>query len=210
MPRVVGVTCALVLLVTGCGNGQSQPRTQLTITALNSWVGRSVFHLNCGPEGGDLPDPGRACAAIAADPRLLTRPQPFTCMGGTASWWKVTATGRLDRKAISRSFSTCWTPQMATIGKLGLSWELLRKHLVRRRNEMVFAGTQRDFPSGVLRAADLITCEILGHHLRIGVPTEVGPPASTGFGGANIVTVTLTASLNRDGSVSARCLRGRP
>jgi hypothetical protein len=63
---------------------------------------------------------------------------------------------------------------------------------------------------GDLRAADLVTCDIRGHHLQRGVPIDVGPPASTGFGGANVTTVTLTAAHNRDGSVSTSCEVEKP
>jgi hypothetical protein len=66
-------------------------------------------------------------------------------------------------------------------------------------------GTSSVFPPGDLRAADLVTCNIRGHQLQLGVPINVGPGASTGFGGANVSTVTLTVAHNRDGSVSANC-----
>ena len=76
-------------------------------------------------------------------------PKPFVCAGGTFSWWDVTISGRLNGKPIHRAFSTCWTPQMATLGRLGMSWDVLRKHLLPRRHEAVLAGTKRSFPSGV-------------------------------------------------------------
>lgn len=183
-------------------------KTTLTMVALNSWVGRAVFHLDCGPAGGDIPSPARACAALARRPRLVTNPRPFTCVGGTSSWWEVTISGRLDGTPVRRSFSTCWTPQMTTIGGLGLGWIVLRKHLVVRRLEAVLPGSANVFPPGDLRAADLVTCTIRGRHLQLGVPVMVGPPASTGFGGANLTGVTLSVARNRDGSVSASCRAG--
>jgi hypothetical protein len=196
-------------LSVGCDSSQT-PGTNLTMLALNPSVGRAVFHLRCAPTGGDLPDPSRACAALRQQPRLVTRPKPFVCAGGTFSWWDVTISGRLNGTTIRRSFATCWTPQMATIGRFGLSWDVLRKHLVARRHEGVLPGTRRVFPPGVLRAADLVTCDILGHHLEAGVPVGTGPEGrvSTGYGGANIVSVVLTVAHNRDGSVSASCHRG--
>jgi hypothetical protein len=129
-------------------------------------------------------------------------------MGGTASWWDATISGRLDGRAIHRSFATCWTPQMATIGRLGLTWDVLRNHLVPRRHETVVAGVPRAFAPGVLRATDLVTCEILGHHLEMGVPVETGQPAGVGFGGANTISVALQVTRNADGSVRASCHRG--
>ncbi len=117
-------------------------------------------------------------------------------------------TGRLNGKSIDHEVSTCWTPQMEMIGRLGLSWKVLHDHLVARRREAVMAGTRHVFSPGLLRATDLVTCDILGHRLEVGVPVEIGGPTSTGFGGNDVVTVTLKVTRNRDGSVTASCQRG--
>ena len=97
---------------------------------------------------------------------------------------------------------------MATLGRFGMSEDLLQKHLVPRRHQAVLAGTKHVFPPGVLRPSDLVTCAILGHHLALGVPTEIGPSSSTGYGGTNVVSVTLAVALHRDGSVAATCHTG--
>jgi hypothetical protein len=178
--------------------------------AINTWVGRAEFHLDCAPPGGDLANATRACAALKKEPELVTDPKRFICLGGPSSWWDITISGRLNNAPIRRRFSTCWTPQMATIGRLGLSWDVLQKHLVPRRHESVLPGTEHVFPPGVLRPADLVTCDILGHHLEIGVPIESGPGASMGWGGANVISVTLSVAHRPDGSVDASCHRGRP
>jgi hypothetical protein len=191
------------------GSAGHSAKTQLTVVALNSWVGRAVFHIDCGPAAGDIPTPARACAALARTPQLVTSPKPFTCMGGTSSWWDVTINGRLNGKQITRTFSTCWTPQMTTIGRLRLGWPVLQQHLVARRVQALMPGTSVVFPPGVLRAADLVTCTILGHHLQVGVPLDIGSPASGGFGGANVTPVTLSVARQSDGSVSASCHTGK-
>src|SRR5205807_409060 len=130
-----------------------------------SSVGRALFHLTCSPAGGDLPDTSRACAAIGAQPALVTRPKPFVCAGGTFSWWDITVSGRFRGRPLRRFFSTCWTPQMATIGRLGLSWHVLRQHLEPRRREGLIGGQEHTYAAGVLRPADLVTCDVRGHHL---------------------------------------------
>jgi hypothetical protein len=99
---------------------------------------------------------------------------------------------------------------MATIGRLGLGWPALRRHLFPRRRAAVVPGTERTFPPGLLRSADLVTCDIRGHHLEQGVPDEPGGAASAGFGGENVVSVALSVSLARDGSVHSSCHVGRP
>jgi hypothetical protein len=127
--RFFTLTCLIsIAVLSGCAHGRS-PRTKLTIRAVNSSVGRAVFHLECEPPGGDLPRPERACTALARNPDLVTRPEPFVCPGGRFSWWDITIRGRLDGKQIERSFSTCWTPQMATLGRFGMTWQVLQRHL---------------------------------------------------------------------------------
>jgi len=199
----------VVALLAACGSSNKESRTQLTMVALNSSVGRAVFHLSCGPVGGDIPSAVTACAALGSKPQLVTRPKPFVCAGGTFSWWDVTIDGRLNGKTVHRSFSTCWTPQMTTIGRFGIGWSVLQRHLVARRHVSVLPGLPRTFAAGVLRATDLVTCDILGHHLEAGVPVERGQDAkeTTGFGGAGVVSVALTVAHNSDGSVTASCRR---
>jgi hypothetical protein len=207
--RLAALVCLVVVVpVAGCGGSQRAQSTALTFLAVNSFVGRSVFHLDCAPAGGDLPNPSRACAALADSPQLVTKPKPFVCAGGTFSWWDITISGQLNGRPIDRVFSTCWTPQMATLGRFGMSWAMLQKHLLPRRHEAVLAGTIRVFAAGVLRPADLVTCDIRGHHLALGVPNDTGPGASVGYGGGNIVSVTLTVTRHEDGSVRATCHTG--
>jgi hypothetical protein len=187
------------------GRRGSEPTTHLRFVAVNTFVGRAEFHLDCAPTGGDLPAPAQACNVLATDPRLITNPKPFTCMGGPSSWWDVTVSGRLEGKQIQRRFSTCWTSQMVTLGRLGMSWDALQQHMLPRRHESVRAGTKRTFPSGVLRPSDLVTCDIRGQHLELGVPSVIGHPWKTGYDGQNVTAVTLSLTRHADGSVTASC-----
>jgi hypothetical protein len=211
--RRVAAFILLVLLapITGCGSTSVPPGTALKILAVNASVGRAAFHLHCTPARGDLPDNASACAALASAPTLVTAPKPFTCAGGTTSWWEITVSGRIDGHRLHRSVSTCWTPQMAMIGRLGLGrWTVLQSHLLPRRHERVVPGVQRTFASGVLRPGDLITCDIRGHHLEAGVQTGSGPSQSVGYSGAHIITVTLEVARDRGGTVLASCHDGDP
>ena len=87
-----------------------------------------------------------------------------------------------------------------------MSDRVLQKHLLRRRHEIVLAGAKHLFPPGVLRPADLITCDIRGHHLSVGVPTVAEQRVSTGYNGKNTVAVNLTVTRHSDGSATAACL----
>lgn len=128
------------------------PQTSLTIVALNASAGRGVFHLRCGPTGGDVPDSAKACAALDQRPELVTSPEPFVCRGGPGSHWVVQINGWLSGQTIRQRFDTCWTFQMPMIEQFELTWGVLRKHLVLRRHRSVAAGATRRFPPGVLRA----------------------------------------------------------
>jgi hypothetical protein len=119
--------------LTGCGSGESSRPTKLTFLAVNPFVGRAAFHLTCSPPGGDLRYPARACSAVAARPQLVANPKPFTCRGGPTSWWAITITGRLRGRQIRTHVATCWTPQMALIGRLGMGRQLQAHLLPQRR-----------------------------------------------------------------------------
>jgi hypothetical protein len=172
----------LVLPLAGCGNAADLTGTKLTLTAVNPSVGQAVFHLSCEPATGDVSDPAAACAALGRDPKLVTSPQPYTCLGGPSSWFDMTITGRLDGKPVHRKFSTCWTPQMATLKKLGLARSLTH-HILLRRDGIVRPGIRRTFPPGTLRPGDILICRILNHRLQLGIPAGFGSIGSTGFGG---------------------------
>lgn len=201
---------ALVVACCAACSGSGNGGTTFSIVALNAEVGRAVFHLQCDGAHGDVPDPSGACAALRAKPALVTAPKPFNCFGGPTSHWQVTIAGRVNGKRVRRTFDTCWTPQMETIRRLGLTWPVLRRHLAPRRHEIVLAGETRRFPRGALRAADLVSCDILGHHLQAGVPLERGPGArvANGFSGLNVVSVNLVVERHADGSVTATCTSG--
>jgi hypothetical protein len=172
-------------------------------------MGLAVFHLRCGPPRGDLPDNAAACAALASDPKLVTSPKPFVCHGGLTSWWDITISGHVGGLQLNQKFSTCWTPQMAMIRRLGLA-PVLHAHLLPRRRARVVPGTQQTFAPNALRPGDLITCNINGHHLEAPIPTRPGPPLSVGYSGAHVVTVTLEVARDRHGTLLASCHRGDP
>ena len=203
---LIGLLLVVASLV-GCGDRAADPSARLTILAVNTSVGRAAFHLECAPDAGDLANPARACAAIAAQPELVTSPKPFTCIGGRFSWWEITITGRLHGRAVRTHTSSCWTPQMAMIDRLGIGWQSLQAHLLARRHETIMPGTRRTFLAGLLRPADLITCRILGHKLEDGVPIEFAT-TSVGYGGRNVISVVLRITHEPDGSVTASCGKG--
>jgi hypothetical protein len=202
MPRLL-VSFLVAVSLAGCGSGASSRATDLTLVAVNTFVGRAAFHLTCSPSGGDLRNPARACAAVAARPQLVTSPKPFVCRGGPTSWWDITISGRLRGRRIRTSTSTCWTPQMAMIGRLGIARQL-QAHLLPRRREAVRPGSPKTIRSGVLRPGDLVTCKILGHRLEAGVPLGY-LTSGAGYGGKDVTPVTLSVTRNGDGSVTASC-----
>lgn len=203
--KVARVTVALlaVAVLAGCGGrAHGQAATRLTILAVDPNVGRAVFHLSCAPAGGDVPAPARACAALERTPGLVRRPVPFVCHG--PAWWDLTISGRLDGHPLSRHVGTCWTPQMALIGRLGIA-PSLQRHLQPRRTGAVLPGASRTFPGGVLRPGDAVVCEALGRRLVTGVPVASGQTEETGYDSVGGGSISLGVTRHRDGSVTATC-----
>jgi hypothetical protein len=120
------LAAALVAVVAVAGCGDVAPSTSLRLVATNPSVGRATFTIECDPAGGDVPQPAAVCARLAGNPQALHDPEPFTCFGGTFSWWAITITGRYDGKPVEVRTSTCWTPQMELIRVLGIGAELER------------------------------------------------------------------------------------
>jgi Subtilisin inhibitor-like len=195
----------LIPTLTGCEIGQEQG-TELTIRASNERAGRAEFHLSCDPPGGDLPNPARACAALSEEPGLVTRPEPIECRVQYCPWG-VTIEGSLDGKSIDVDLITGLPVEdlgiYGILGRLGISWELLQKHVTRRRVE-IRPETRRVFEPGELEVADLVTCDIRGHHLEASVLSHSGSPVTVGYGGTNNM-VTMTVQTREDGSVAADC-----
>jgi len=201
------LAAVLVALAAGCGSGAHGTATRLTFSALNTNVGLAVFHLDCAPAGGDVTDPASACAALAHDPKLVTAPKPYTCLGGPTSWFDVTISGRLAGKPVHRQFSTCWAHGMATLDELHL-FKNFNRHIRPRRTRTLVVGIPHTFPPGALRPGDLVTCRTGGHDLELGVPAHAGSMGSNGFGGVGVVGARLSGTRHADGSVSASCRRG--
>lgn len=203
---VLGLSLSLVLNSANTGPAKplaapfsARARTHLTILAINPILGRATFHISCTPAGGDLPHLEKACAALEESPALVTHPAPWICGGNERSWWDVSISGRLGGHALRRSFSTCWTPQMPTIGRLGIGWTVLEQHIGPQRQQAVPAGRSVTFPSGVLRAGDLVTCNLGGNHWEMGVPNAVIPLSE------HYSTGPLNVHPRPDGSVVASC-----
>lgn len=214
----------LVLAAAGCGSsGMSLTGTKLTLRAINPDVGLAIFHLDCGPTGGDVSDPAAACSVLGRDRKLVTAPQPYTCLGGPTSWFDMTISGRLAGKPVHRTFSTCWAKGMPTLDKLGLTSSLMR-HVRPRRRGIVLRGVPHTFPRGKLRPGDLLVCEILHHRLTLGIPERGRGIGGTGvaFGGKLVevgyssnetiedqVNIALRGTRHADGSITASCYRGK-
>ena len=202
--RGLAIAFALAALaVSACGGHERAAATRLTLLAVNPNVGRAVFHLSCDPPRGDVPAPAQACAALEQRPDLARRPKPFTCFGGPFSWFDIWISGELRGEPFRARTSSCWTPQMELLGRLGIG-RSVQDHLVPRRTETVVAGTTRTILAGLLRPGDLVACRSQGHPLEVGVPVEAETAASTGFGGQTMIA-TLSVTRHRDGSVTAVC-----
>jgi hypothetical protein len=177
---------------------------KLTVLAVGDNGGRSVFHLRCDPAGGDVADPARACAAIAAQPSLVTDPKPFYDGGDNGAYFTIT--GRLNGKPVHFSGESDWTPQMQLIDKLGLAGPHGQPlHLERSRHGFVGLNGTRTFAPGVLRPGDRVTCRV--RHSYQGPPLATSVPIHRGFGKMlGTQPGVMEVRVGRDGAVTASCL----
>lgn len=200
---VVGAGTVLAVELRGLGSVASVP-AKLTVLAVRENGGRALFHLRCDPAGGNVARPAKACAAIAAQPSLVTNPKPFFDGGPNTVYFTIT--GRLNGKPVHFSGESSWTPQMALIDKLGLAGPHGQPlHLEPRRRGSIGLGRTHTFAPGVLRPGDLVTCRV--HHSYQGPPLAMSVPIHRGFGGMFGATPGVMAvRVRADGAVIASCI----
>jgi hypothetical protein len=202
---LAAVAGAAVLTVELRGLGSVTPvPAKLTVLAVREGGGRALFHLRCDPAAGNVAQPAKACAAIAAQPSLVTNPKPFYDEGNNAAYFTIT--GSLNGKPVHFSGESDWTPQMALIDKLGLAapnGQPLR--LEPSRHGTVDVNKTQTFAPGVLRPGDLVTCRV--HHSYQGPPLAMSVPIHPSFGsmsgtGPGVMAVRVRAN----GAVIASCI----
>lgn len=202
---LAAVAGAVVLTAELRGLGSVTPvPAKLTVLAVRDGGGRALFHLRCDPAAGNVAQPARACAAIAAQPSLVTNPKPFYDGGNNGAYFTIT--GSLNGKPVHFSGESDWTPQMALIDKLGLAapnGQPLR--LEPSRHGTVGLNKTHTFAPSVLRPGDLVTCRL--HHsyqgppLAMSVPIHRGSAAMLGVG-PGVMAVRARAN----GAVTASCI----
>lgn len=165
---------------------------------------RALFHLRCDPAGGNVADPAKACAAIAAQPSLVTDPKPFYNEGSDS--WYFTISGSLKGKPVHVGVGGDWMTQMALINKLGLAGphgQPLRLEPIRHGS--IRLGQTHTFAPGVLRPGDLVTCRV--PHSYQGVQLATSVPVHKGQGRWFGATPGLMAvRIRADGGVTASCI----
>jgi hypothetical protein len=210
--RVLVALAALVVAAVGVGLtvklrafGSVTPMpAKLTILAVEQNGGRALFHLRCDPAGGDVADPAAACAAIAAQPTLVTNPTPFIDGGNNGAYFTIT--GSLNGKPVHFSGESDWTPQMALINKLGLAGphgQPLRPEPLRHGS--VGVNETHTFAPGVLRPGDVVTCRV--DHGYSGPALSMAVPIRPGRGGLlGVQPGVIAVRMRPTGAVIASCL----
>jgi len=202
---VVAAGAALGFELQGPGSVASVP-ANLTVLAISEDFGggRALFHLRCAPAGGNVAHPAQACAAIAAQPSVVTHPKPFYDWG--SNQWYFTITGRLNGKPVHFRGTMSWTTQTELVDKLGLAGPHGRPlHLERLRHGSVAIGQTRTFAPGALRPGDVVACQVRNGYR--GPRLARGVPVQRGAGGTMAATPGVMKVLVRaDGAVTAGCL----
>jgi hypothetical protein len=178
--------------------------------ALGPKGGRALFHLRCDPAGGNVAQPARACAAIAAQPSLVTDPK--TSLNWTPNEmpgpdWYFTITGRLNGKPVHFSGAAPWMTQIPLIDKLGLTGARgLPLRPERLRVRFVGLNETRTFAPGVLRPGDRVTCRV--HHSYRGPALAMGVPVQRGVGPYEDSSTPglMAIQVRTSGAVVASCL----
>ena len=200
---VVAAGAAIGFELRGLGSVTTVP-ANLKILAVQDNGGRALFHLRCDPARGNVAQPAKACAAIAAQPGLVTNPKPFYDGGNNGAFFTIT--GRLNGRPVHFSGESDWTPQMALIDKLGLAGpdgQPLRPEPLRHGS--VALNQTHTFASGLLRPGDVVTCGV--QHRNRGPALAMGVPVHPGRGGyVGTPTGVFAMRKRADGAVVASCL----
>lgn len=200
---VVAAGAVLGFELRGLGSVSPVP-AKLTILEVGENGGRALFHLRCDPAGGNVAEPAQACAAIAAQPSLVTHPKPFFDGGDNGAYFTIT--GSLNGKPVHFSGESDWTPQMALIDKLGLAGrdgQPLRPEPLRHGS--VGLNQTHTFAPGVLRPGDLVTCRV-GHRYQ-GPALSMSVPVQRGSGGyIGTMPGVMAVRMRPDGAVIVSCL----
>jgi hypothetical protein len=200
----------LVVGETGFGRG--------TIASANG--GRALFHLKCDPAGGNVADPAKACAAIAAQPSLVTHPKPYPVTGPITvvchfhpaklcpanGPWYFKITGSVNGKPVHFGGGGMFGTEVGLVDKLGLAGPHGNPlHREPQRHGFVPMNQTHTFAPGVLRPGDLVTCRV--DHSYKGLPLAMSVPAHRGngpeesSGGPGLMAIRIRA----DGTVLASC-----
>jgi len=123
---VLGVALGFLALLPSCGGREEPTRLQLETERLDG-EGRLhliSFELRCDPAEGTLPDPEKACAAIAAHPEMLRPPTlTGTCAGDAGLPPNVSVRGSADGDQIDFSVRGCDAPEPR--GRVAVLWRRL-------------------------------------------------------------------------------------
>jgi hypothetical protein len=197
--------------------------------------GRALFHLKCEPAGGNVADPAKACAAIAAQPSLVTNPKPYStsgpvtgipgfgipagrpprqvchwhpaklCPADGPDYFKIT--GSVNGKPVHFGGGGIFATDVPLVAKLGLAGRY-GKPVVRlepRRHAFVAMSHTHRFAPGVLRPGDLVTCR--ANQSYQGPPLAMSIPVHRGNAPeeSSALPGLMAIRIRADGAVLASC-----
>jgi hypothetical protein len=170
--------------------------TRLTIVTNNPKSARAIFHLSCRPVGGDLPNPGQACASLEEVAKRYPLgygcPKPTSgglwATGNTSLWMWGTVGGRsfanIVRDPCQWSTSDLFG-QILVIVNHDPSYRLFKEHLIKRCRPGHWRACSRlsldKLVERVRRnAADRVPLRSLGHSASPPGPNQSVAVASAG------------------------------
>lgn len=110
LPFALLTAVAIASLGVACV-ADTKAETRLEISVLTGDKETRRFDLECGPAGGNAPDPAGACAMLRAHPEMLDVPEATSTCAGTAGIpAEVTVEGESRGRLISLSVRDCDAP----------------------------------------------------------------------------------------------------
>jgi len=239
---VVAVAAVLTVELRGRGSVAPIPANLTVLVVGESFVsghggefpwngGRALFHLKCDPASGNVADPTKACAAIAAQPSLVTNPTPYPprssvaglggysggplmqvchshpvklCPANGPYYFKIT--GSVNGKPVHFGGGGLFATDVPLVAKLGLAGRYGKPvvPLEHRRHAFVAMSHTQRFAPGVLRPGDLVTCRgnrSYKHPLAMSVPVHPGNAPERSSGMPGLMAIRIRAN----GTVLASC-----
>jgi len=201
------VALLLGLGLTGCGGGDDEKRTALTIS-VSTFEGNRTFELRCDPPGGTAPNPKQLCASLSTNSGdILFRTFPLN-FGPSHLYIGGVYQGRVIEEHAGRFPASWWNVLVPAAIATPDAVPVVREP----RTFKIIPAPESDRPQGVVawpstlaQAGDIVVCIVDGKRYRTAVPKEGQGTGMIPEAAPGEVAVSLMVT-NGGGVVTAPCV----